>query len=59
VQKLVERCTSAAPLAEIDREIERLHEFARAGLTEIALRIYENPAETIRVIGERVVPALR
>jgi hypothetical protein len=59
VQKLVERCTSAAPLAELDREIERLHEFERAGLTEIALRIYENPAETIRIIGERVVPALR
>jgi 5,10-methylenetetrahydromethanopterin reductase len=59
VQKLVERCTSASPLAEIDREIERLREFERAGLTEIALRIYENPAETIRIIGERVVPALR
>jgi alkanesulfonate monooxygenase SsuD/methylene tetrahydromethanopterin reductase-like flavin-dependent oxidoreductase (luciferase family) len=58
VQKLVDRCTSASPLAEIDREIERLKEFERAGLTEIALRIYENPAETIRVLGERVVPAL-
>jgi alkanesulfonate monooxygenase SsuD/methylene tetrahydromethanopterin reductase-like flavin-dependent oxidoreductase (luciferase family) len=59
VQKLVERCTSASPLAELDREIERLHDFARAGLTEIALRIYDDPAETIRVLGERVVPALR
>jgi 5,10-methylenetetrahydromethanopterin reductase len=59
VQKLVDRCTSASPLSEIDREIERLREFERAGLTEIALRIYENPAETIRILGERVVPALR
>jgi 5,10-methylenetetrahydromethanopterin reductase len=58
VQKLVERCTSAAPLAALDREIERLREFGRAGLTEIALRIYENPDETIRILGERVVPAL-
>lgn len=58
VQKLVERCTSASPLAELDREIERLRSFARAGLTEIALRIYENPDETIRILGERVVPAL-
>ena len=39
-------------------EIERLWEFKQAGLTEIALRIYENPAEAIRIIGERVVPAL-
>jgi 5,10-methylenetetrahydromethanopterin reductase len=58
VQKLVERCTSASPLAEIDREIERLKAFERAGLTEIALRIYDDPADTIRVLGERVVPAL-
>ncbi len=58
VQKLVDRCTSAAPLAEIDREIERLRKFARAGLSEIALRIYEDPAGTIRILGERVVPAL-
>lgn len=59
VQKLVDRCTSASPLAEIDREIDRLRQFERAGLTEIALRIYENPAETIRILGERVVPALQ
>jgi alkanesulfonate monooxygenase SsuD/methylene tetrahydromethanopterin reductase-like flavin-dependent oxidoreductase (luciferase family) len=58
VQKLVDRCTSASPLSEIDHEIERLREFERAGLTEIALRIYEDPEWTIRLLGERVVPAL-
>jgi hypothetical protein len=36
-----------------------LRQFEAAGLTEIALRIYENPADTIRLIGERVAPALR
>lgn len=59
VNRLVHRTTSACSIAELDTEIERLHEFQAAGLTEIALRIYENPAETIRIIGERVVPALR
>ncbi len=29
-----------------------------AGLTDIALRIYENPEWTIRLLGERVLPAL-
>lgn len=58
VQKLVDRCTSASPLAEIDREIERLREFARSGLNQIALRIYERPEESIRILGERVVPAV-
>ncbi|GMW06700.1 MAG: hypothetical protein AMXMBFR8_14970 [Nevskiales bacterium] len=58
VRKLVHGCTSAVPIAELDREIERLREFERAGLSEIALRIYENPEATIRLLGERVVPAL-
>jgi alkanesulfonate monooxygenase SsuD/methylene tetrahydromethanopterin reductase-like flavin-dependent oxidoreductase (luciferase family) len=58
VQKLVDRCTSAVAIADLDREIERLREFGRAGLTDIALRIYEDPAATIRLLGERVVPAL-
>ena len=58
VSKLVQRCTSACAVADLDQEIERLRSFARAGLTEIALRIYANPADTIRLLGERVVPAL-
>jgi 5,10-methylenetetrahydromethanopterin reductase len=58
VQRLVERTTSACAIADLDREIERLREFERAGLTEIALRIYESPEDTLRLLGERVVPAL-
>lgn len=59
IESLVENLTSCASIDEIDKEIERLREFQRAGLTEIALRIYDEPEETIRIIGERVVPALR
>jgi alkanesulfonate monooxygenase SsuD/methylene tetrahydromethanopterin reductase-like flavin-dependent oxidoreductase (luciferase family) len=58
IRLLVENLTSCASLAELDREIERLRQFEAAGLTEIALRIYEKPEEAIRVIGERVIPAL-
>jgi hypothetical protein len=36
-----------------------LHEFAAAGLTEIALRVHDRPADAIRLIGEHVIPALR
>jgi hypothetical protein len=56
---LVDNLTSCAAVSELDKEIERLRQFQAAGLTEIALRIYEKPADTIRLIGERVVPALR
>jgi len=58
VRKLVRNCTSACAVADLDAEIGRLRGFARAGLTEIALRIYEEPEKTIRLLGERVVPAL-
>jgi alkanesulfonate monooxygenase SsuD/methylene tetrahydromethanopterin reductase-like flavin-dependent oxidoreductase (luciferase family) len=58
VKLLVDNLTSCAALADIDREIDRLRRFEAAGLNEIALRIYEDPEDTIRIIGERVVPAL-
>lgn len=59
VDKLVARATSASSIADLDHEIERLRSFKAAGLTEIALRIYDDPAASIRLIGERVLPALR
>ena len=58
IETLVENLTSCAALDDLDKEIERLRRFRKAGLTEIALRIYDEPAETIRILGERVVPAL-
>ena len=59
LDKLCMRCTSASPLSEIDHEIDRLREFEKAGLTDIALRVYKNPDEAIRIIGDRVIPALQ
>jgi hypothetical protein len=56
--KIVDRGVAASAIADIDREIEKLREQGAAGATGVALCLYENPAESIRVIGERVVPAL-
>ena len=58
IAALVENLCSCAAISELEKEIERLRQFRAAGLTEIALRIYEEPAATIRLLGERVVPAL-
>ena len=58
VDRIVAACTSASSVADLDHEIERLQRFKAAGLTEIALRLYDDPAASIRLIGERVVPAL-
>ena len=57
--KLVESLSLAGDLSDIDRHIERLRKFREAGFTEIALRIHEDPAESIELIASRVLPALR
>ena len=58
-RKIVHGCTSASSLANIGHEVERFRAFREAGLTEIALRVYDEPDVAIRTIGEHIVPALR
>jgi hypothetical protein len=58
LRKIVAGGVSASPVRELDREIERLRNFKAAGLTEIALCLYGDFEMTIRLLGERVVPAL-
>jgi alkanesulfonate monooxygenase SsuD/methylene tetrahydromethanopterin reductase-like flavin-dependent oxidoreductase (luciferase family) len=58
INKLIDGLTITAPAREIDRAIARVKEFRAAGLDELALRIHDKPADTIRLIGEHIVPAL-
>ena len=57
--RLCEGLTSTGGLEDLDREIERFRKLGKAGQTEIALRLHDNPMEALKIIGERVVPALR
>ncbi|MGI9341823.1 MAG: LLM class flavin-dependent oxidoreductase [Gammaproteobacteria bacterium] len=57
--RLMHGMTSTGGLEDLDREIERFRVFQQNGLTEIALRLHEDPMEALRIIGERVVPALK
>jgi 5,10-methylenetetrahydromethanopterin reductase len=59
VTKMVRNISFVGGLDQIEPAIETLKGFAAAGLTEIALRVHDDPAEAIRLIGERVIPALR
>ncbi len=59
VNKMIRNISFAGGLEAIDPAIETLRAFAAAGLTEIALRVHDEPAGAIRLIGERVMPALR
>lgn len=56
---LVEGLSCAGDLGDLERHTGRLQEFARRGLTEIALRLHDDPADSIRMLGEKVLPALR
>jgi alkanesulfonate monooxygenase SsuD/methylene tetrahydromethanopterin reductase-like flavin-dependent oxidoreductase (luciferase family) len=59
VSALVEGLSCAGDLSDLDRHIEKLGKYADAGFTEVALRIHDDPADSIRMIGEKVLPALR
>jgi alkanesulfonate monooxygenase SsuD/methylene tetrahydromethanopterin reductase-like flavin-dependent oxidoreductase (luciferase family) len=58
LDKLCRCCTSCSPVSELDREIDRLNQFKDAGLTDICLRVYQDPEKAIQLIGERVIPAV-
>jgi 5,10-methylenetetrahydromethanopterin reductase len=56
---LMHGLTSTGGIEDLEREIERFKTFGRAGLTEIALRLHEDPMEGMDIIGRQVIPALR
>jgi alkanesulfonate monooxygenase SsuD/methylene tetrahydromethanopterin reductase-like flavin-dependent oxidoreductase (luciferase family) len=56
--RLVRALTLSGGLADLDRVVERLRAFARAGLDEIALAPHGDPARAIRLLGERVQPTI-
>jgi alkanesulfonate monooxygenase SsuD/methylene tetrahydromethanopterin reductase-like flavin-dependent oxidoreductase (luciferase family) len=58
VDTLVNELSLAGDYNDIDRHLERLQQFAAAGFTEIALRIHENPDESIHLLADRVLPKL-
>lgn len=59
VQKLIDNVSSSGDYGDIDREIARFRAMEKAGLTDLALRVFEQPFEALGVIGERVIPHFR
>jgi len=58
LEKLVDNLSLSGTLDDLDFHIERLRELGRRGLNEVALKLHDDQAEAIRVIGEHLVPAL-
>lgn len=59
VQRLINECSSSGDYGDIDREVERYRQMARAGLTDLALRVFEEPFAALKTIRERVMPHFR
>jgi alkanesulfonate monooxygenase SsuD/methylene tetrahydromethanopterin reductase-like flavin-dependent oxidoreductase (luciferase family) len=59
VAALVEHLTLTGGPADVPRIATRLQELGRAGVDEVALRLHDDPEEGLRIIGERLLPALR
>lgn len=58
IDQLVEHLTLAGDLSDIDRIAAQIHALGAAGLDEVALRLHDAPEEGLRIIGERLLPAL-
>jgi alkanesulfonate monooxygenase SsuD/methylene tetrahydromethanopterin reductase-like flavin-dependent oxidoreductase (luciferase family) len=58
LNKMAENLAFVASVSELDAKIEKLSAFESAGLNAISLRLYADPAESIKLLGQRVLPAL-
>ena len=57
VQRLIDHVSSSGDYGDIDREIERFRAMEKAGLTDLALRVFDDPWDSLALIAERIVPA--
>lgn len=60
VNRLIAGLSSAGDLEhDLERELERIRQFSTSGLTELSLRLFDEPMEGLKLIGEHVLPVLR
>jgi hypothetical protein len=54
----VDHVTLCATPQKMDGVVAKLRALHAAGLGGVALRLYAKPADSIRLIGERLIPSL-
>jgi alkanesulfonate monooxygenase SsuD/methylene tetrahydromethanopterin reductase-like flavin-dependent oxidoreductase (luciferase family) len=59
VEKLIDNICSAGGLDDIDREIARFKQMEQAGITDLAIRVFGDPFDALKIISERVLPHFR
>lgn len=58
LDKLVDELTFCGDYSDIDTLLGRCERFKQAGVTEMALRLYDDPEDSIRLLAEAIGPAL-
>ena len=58
LNKMVDKLTVSGSPDNMEPVIDKLRQLRDAGLGSVALRLYADPAASIRLIGEKVVGAL-
>jgi 5,10-methylenetetrahydromethanopterin reductase len=56
VNRLIAACASAGDLGDIDFQIERFRVFEKAGLTELSIRLFDEPMAGLKIVAEHVLP---
>jgi len=56
VNRLIAACSSAGDLGDIDRQIERFRVFEKAGLTELSIRLFDEPMAGLKIVADHVLP---
>ena len=59
VNRLIAGLSSAGGMESMEEELERFRGFRDAGLTELSLRLHDDPMDALRLIGEHVLPAVQ
>jgi 5,10-methylenetetrahydromethanopterin reductase len=59
VDALVEGLTCSGGPEDVDRHIERILKYKEAGFTELAIGLQDDPEYSIRMLAERVMPAVQ
>jgi 5,10-methylenetetrahydromethanopterin reductase len=56
VQRLIDNICSAGGLDAIDHEVARFKQMEQAGITDLAIRVFDDPFDALQIISERIVP---
>lgn len=59
VNRLIAGLSSAGGMDSMETELERFRGFKNAGLSELSLRLHEEPMQALELIGEHVLPAVQ